>query len=437
MKNILKICCAFIFITMISCSASYKIKKAAKKDLLQNEALTSAHIGVSVYEPAKGKFWYDHQGDKYFVPASNTKLFTCYAALKYLGDSIVGIKYKETTDTVFIMPVGDPTFLGAEFKNQPVFGFLKKCNNPIAINTSLWRENRWGNGWAWNDYNDDYAAERSVMPMYENLVSFKNDAKGIVVTPSYFSDKIVQHPFNGMQNVPAFIQRDISSNTFFVSGNGRLQKPVDIPFYTPQDSILINILEDTLHKNIYESYSFDNPGNDWKNLYSQPTDSLLAITMHRSDNFFAEQSLLLVSAKLLNEMNDEKIIDTLLKTDYKDLPQKPHWVDGSGLSHYNLFSPRDFVTLLNKMKNDFGMDRIKKILPTGGTGTISNYYRQDSGFIFAKTGSLSGVIALSGFLYTKKNKLVLFSVLVNNHHTNTTNIRKAIEKFIEEVRNRN
>ena len=103
MKNILKICCAFIFITMISCSASYKIKKAAKKDLLQNEALTSAHIGVSVYEPAKGKFWYDHQGDKYFVPASNTKLFTCYAALKYLGDSIVGIKYKETTDTVFIL----------------------------------------------------------------------------------------------------------------------------------------------------------------------------------------------------------------------------------------------------------------------------------------------------------------------------------------------
>ena len=437
MKTLLKICPVLVCVIMISCSASYKIKNAAKKDLLQNEALTSAHLGISIYEPMKEKFWYNYQGNKYFVPASNTKLFTCYAALKYLGDSIVGIKFKETEDTIYIVPDGDPTFLGAEFTNQPLFDFLNRSNKPIAITTSLWKESRWGNGWAWNDYNDDYAAERSVMPMYENLATFKDDAQKIVVTPRYFSNKIVQQPSERMQNVPTSIERDIASNTFLVSGKGTLGKRVDIPFYTASDSILIKILEDTLHKNIYKSYSIDNHPHDWKNLYSQPTDSLLTITMHRSDNFFAEQSLLMVSAKLLNEMNDEKIIDTLLKTDYKDLPQKPHWVDGSGLSHYNLFSPQDFVTLLNKMKNDFGMDRIKKILPTGGTGTISNYYRQESGFIFAKTGSLSGVIALSGFLYTKKNKLVIFSVLVNNHHTNATNIRKAIEKFIKEIRDKN
>jgi D-alanyl-D-alanine carboxypeptidase/D-alanyl-D-alanine-endopeptidase (penicillin-binding protein 4) len=159
--------------------------------------------------------------------------------------------------------------------------------------------------------------------------------------------------------------------------------------------------------------------------------------MHRSDNFFAEQSLLMVSDKLLGVMNDDMIIDTLLKTDFKDLPQKPHWVDGSGLSHYNLFSPQDFVTILNKIKNEFGMDRIKSILATGGTGTIRSYYKADSGFIYAKTGTLSGVVALSGYLYTKKNKLLIFSVLVNNHRTSSTNIRKAVEKFIEEVRNKN
>ena len=159
--------------------------------------------------------------------------------------------------------------------------------------------------------------------------------------------------------------------------------------------------------------------------------------MYRSDNFFAEQSLLMVSTKLLDVMNDEKIIDTLLKTDFKDLPQKPGWVDGSGLSRYNLFTPQDFIAILNKMKNEFGMERIKNILPTGGTGTLSNYYKAESGYIFAKTGTLSGVVALSGFLYTKKNKLLIFSVLVNNHQSNATNIRRAVEKFIEEVRNKN
>ena len=112
MKTIGKICSFFVCANMIACSATHKIKIAAKKDLLQNEALTSAHLGISIYEPSKGKFWYNYQGNKYFVPASNTKLFTCYAALKYLGDSIVGIKCKETEDILFIMPVGDPTFLG-------------------------------------------------------------------------------------------------------------------------------------------------------------------------------------------------------------------------------------------------------------------------------------------------------------------------------------
>ena len=435
MKIIVKISPVLISVIMFACTASYKIKKAAKKDILQNETFTSAHTGISIYEPATGKYWYNYQGDKYFVPASNTKLFTCYAAMKYLGDSITGLKYRETNDTLFIMPVGDPTFLGSDFVNQPVYDFLKNTHKVIVLNTWLWKESRWGNGWAWNDYNDDYDAERSVMPAYENLATFSNDSKGITVSPSYFLNKIIYQTDTG-QNLQTTIRRDIASNTFFVSKKAMLQRPLVVPFYTGADSILIDILKDTLHKNIYMYSTTNNNVNNWQELKSQPTDSLLKITMHRSDNFFAEQSLLMVSAKLLNELNDEKIIDTLLKTDYKDLPQKPHWVDGSGLSHYNLFSPRDFVTLLNKMKNDFGMDRIKQILPTGGTGTLSNYYKKESGFIFAKTGSLSGVIALSGFLYTKKNKLVIFSFLVNNYHA-SGNVRKGIEKFIEEVRNKN
>ena len=135
-------------------------------------------------------------------------------------------------------------------------------------------------------------------------------------------------------------------------------------------------------------------------------------------------------------MDDRKVIDTLLATDYKDMPQKPHWVDGSGLSRYDLFTPKDFIFILNKMKNDFGMERIKNILPTGGTGTISNYYRSDSGYIFVKTGTLNGVVALSGYMYTKKNKLLLFSILVNNHTSSATSIRQGIEKFIQSIRNR-
>jgi D-alanyl-D-alanine carboxypeptidase/D-alanyl-D-alanine-endopeptidase (penicillin-binding protein 4) len=422
---------------LFSCSASYKINRSANSDILKNQAFVSAHTGISIYDPEAKKYLYNYQGNKYFVPASNTKLFTCYAAMKYLGDSISAFRYLETNDTIYVIPDGDPTFLGNDFSNQPAYDFLKNTNKIIVLNTELWSERRWGNGWAWNDYNDDYSAERSVMPVYENLATFDNGSNGIRVSPSYFSDKVTYQKSNSDKKSYASVERAIASNNFFISGNDSLRNAVQIPFFTANDSILKNILEDTLHKRIYIKHTANEGANTWKEIHSQSTDSLLKITMHRSDNFFAEQTLLLVSAKLLTEMNDEKIIDTLLKTDYDTLPLKPHWVDGSGLSHYNLFSPQDFVILLSKMKNDFGMDRIKHILPTGGTGTLRSYYKNEAGYIFAKTGSLSGVVALTGFLYTKKNKLLIFSVLINNHRSGGVEVRKAIEKFIESVRDKN
>ncbi|MBK7098527.1 MAG: D-alanyl-D-alanine carboxypeptidase [Sphingobacteriales bacterium] len=86
------------------------------------------------------------------------------------------------------------------------------------------------------------------------------------------------------------------------------------------------------------------------------------------------------------------------------------------------------------MNRDFGMSRIEAIFPTGGSGTISSYYLEEKGHIFVKTGTLSGVVALSGFLYTRKNQLLLFSILVNNHRTSASEVRRSIEKFLKTIR---
>ena len=82
-------------------------------------------------------------------------------------------------------------------------------------------------------------------------------------------------------------------------------------------------------------------GDDFSKLPQQlvktvPTDSLLKIMMRRSDNFFAEQVLLMGAQQLLGKMDDAAFIDSLLKNDFAGLPQKMRWVDGSGLSRYNL-----------------------------------------------------------------------------------------------------
>lgn len=437
MKKIFFSSAFIIFQFLIGCSASKQISRQAKNNVLSDPAFLSAHTGISIYEPATGKYWYNLQGDKYFVPASNTKLVTCYAAMKYLGDSLVGIKYSEQNNKIIIYGAGDPTFLHPDFTQQKVFDFLKNTNKQIVFDNLSWNEKIWGAGWSWDDYSDYYMPERSALPVYGNIVRIGNHVSDPVVVPAFFKADIEIDSSLNRNLFPKTVRRYFLKNHFTVTEGRPDEHYTETPFHT-NDSIIIQLLNDTLHKSITLA---DITSNVEKSkvieLYSRPTDSMLKPLMYHSDNFFAEQTLLMVSDKLLGTMNDEKIIDTLLKTDFKDLPQKPNWVDGSGLSHYNLFSPQDFIMILNKMKNEFGMDRIKSIMETGGTGTIKNYYKADSGFIYAKTGTLSGVVAFSGFLYTKKNKLLIFSTIVNNHNSSSANIKKAIEKFIQEVRNKN
>ena len=408
---------------------------------------------MSVYEPATDKYWYNYQADKYFVPASNTKLATCYAAMKYLKDSLIGLHYFITDSSVNIVGTGDPTFLDPEFTNQPVFDFLKRFKKVNYLSNS--RPQRFspiGRGWAWGDYTGDYAAERSEMPIYDNVARFYISGDSLAVSPYFFYNDSINHLNNTLKNGGKTyfeITRPLENNSFYMvhipqmfrSQTGFISQSIPFKTFLTSNSnkgIFINLLEDTLHKKVGDWSNTDatHPSEIYSVIHSQPTDSLLKPLMHRSDNFYAEQSLLMVSQKIFNYMSDRDVIDTLLNSDYKLMPQKPSWVDGSGLSRYNLFSPKDFVFILNKMKNDFGMERIKNILATGGTGTVNNYYLSDSGYIFVKTGTLNGVVALSGFLYTKKNKLLIFSILVNNHRSSSTNIRKGVEKFIQNLRDK-
>ncbi|MEO8853878.1 MAG: D-alanyl-D-alanine carboxypeptidase, partial [Ginsengibacter sp.] len=408
MKKYMPLLFIFIILLFSSCTVSNKISRSASKEILNQAAFINAHTGISIYEPAKGKYWYNHNAEKYFTPASNTKLATCYAAMKYLGDSLVGLRYRMDNGAVDFIGTGDPSFLLPEFKNQPVFDFLNKSK---TINYVLDRTapgfTPLGEGWAWDDYLGDYSAERSEMPIYGNVVKFYLDADTVAVSPPFFYNYFIQWNNTILKKGADKyfeIVRPFEDNSFYTLHSSRMYHSKTeftsqiVPFKTfsnsashLHDQTFIKLLEDTLHKNIGEWSYVDAPPKiqDYTIIYSQPTDSLLKPMMHRSDNFFAEQSLLMVSEKLLGTMNDRKIIDSLLKTDYNLMPQKPGWVDGSGLSRYDLFSPKDFVFILNKMKNDFGMDRIKNILPTGGTGTISNYYLSDSGSIFVKTGTLN------------------------------------------------
>ncbi len=436
----------FLFlISLSSCSIQKQISKSATETVLTNKALSTAHVGISIFEPATNKYWYNYQGEHYFVPASNTKLPTCYAAMKYLGDSLTSALVFYNDTAVFIIPSGDPTLLHPDFKIHPLIDFLKIQPKKINIKDDNWQEEPLGSGWSWNDYNEYYMAERSPMPVYGNVLKWVQEIDDSTKPAAIYSIPEINWMVNFKEtkgNKRFNVIRELGSNTYNLYEGTEKQRSILVPYVTNRVEAARELLEDTLQRSISSfanstlyQFAVGIKKKSLKRIHSQPTDSLLKPMMHRSDNFFAEQSLLMVSNELLGFMSDEKIIDTLLKTDFKDLPQKPRWVDGSGLSRYNLFTPQAFVAILNKMKNEFGMERIKVILPTGGEGTISSYYKADSGYIYGKTGTLSGVVAFSGFLYTKKGKLLIFSTLINNHQASATDVRKAVEKFLQGVRN--
>jgi D-alanyl-D-alanine carboxypeptidase/D-alanyl-D-alanine-endopeptidase (penicillin-binding protein 4) len=368
-----------LLIFFSSCSVSKQLSHSANNILINDSTISTGHIGISIYEPATNTYLYNYDATKYFVPASNTKLFTLYAGMKYFGDSLVGLRYSIESGDTIIYPTGDPSFLYKDFATQPIFAFLKKSDRHLFYASNFFENNDLGLGvgWAWDDYKESYMRHKSKFPIYGNLLA--------------------------------------------------------VPFI-PVDSFVLKMLNDTLGKTIgFEPCALCKP-NNLQIIYSRPTDSLFKPMMHNSDNFFAEQTLLMASNEHLGHMSDEDMIDTLLNNDLKDVPQKPKWVDGSGLSRYNLFTPQDLVYILNKMKNEFGLKRLEVILPTGGEGSLKNYYLKDSGFIYAKTGSLSNNNSLSGFLITKKNKLLIFSIMVNNYQGSSVVVRKAFEQFLEGIR---
>ena len=447
MRSIVVFALSMFFLT--ACSSSRPVVKAEENKAettgsawFEQMPFKNAFVGVSIYNITEEKYLYNYQADKYFVPASNTKIFTLYAGLKYLKDSLPGIGYEETTDTLFIYPTADPSFLHPDFKKQPVVEKLQKTAKPVVVVDDQWTEEALGSGWSWDDYNDSYMTERNSLPAYGNVikwiqVSQKNTQQEIEdsMQTFVFSEPEVNWKVRFKEdtaNKIFFVKRKKDDNYFEVNQGKEKFKEQSVPFVTNGIQSTLELLTDTIHKKISSQpvRRLAKP----LTLYSQPSDSLYKLMMYRSDNFFAEQILLMASHEKLGTMNDSEIIDTLLKSELKELPQKPNWVDGSGLSRYNLFTPQDFVLILKKMNAEFGIERLKSIFPGSGQGTLANYYKNDSGYIYAKTGSMSGVIALSGFLITPKNNLLIFSVLVNNFQGSAGDIRRGVEAFLSDFR---
>ncbi len=415
---------------LFGCSTQQKIKTGVGKEFKNSTAIKQYQVGFMLYDPEHKTILYQKDADKYFVPASNTKLFTFYAALKMLPDSIPALRYIEKSDSLIFWGTGDPSFLQSDLKSKTTYNFLASGNKKLFFAPGRYPGNFYGNGWSWDDYNDYYQAEINELPIMDNLIAVKGLTNGhFSITPKVFTNNFI--PDSLSKSTSFYVKRNFLENVFSY-GNAK-PKPgstQQIPYKTSIATTL-NILADTLHKPV-GLISMKLPAAA-KTFYSIPRDSVLKQMMLPSDNFIAEQLLLVCSDQLGDTLSTEKTITHVLKKYLADLPDKPVWVDGSGLSKMNLFTPRDMVKILDLIYAETNNPaKLYNLLPAGGkSGTLRNAYpKTDHPFVFGKTGTLSGVHNQSGYVTTKKGKTYIFSFMNNNFAKPTAEVRKEMVRIM-------
>src|SRR5690606_35039134 len=190
----------------------YAMRKNIHEIVKESSVFEKNFTGLMLYDPANKQTVYENNAHKYFNPASNTKLFTFYAALNILGDSIPALEYMVRGDSLIFKGTGDPSFLNKDLNyNTRIFDFLKNSEKGLYYAPQSSTERRYGPGWAWDDFNDYYATEKAAFPIYGNVAQFifTEDSIAPTVVPSFFSWSLFRQEDNknGLANAN-FLQRD-------------------------------------------------------------------------------------------------------------------------------------------------------------------------------------------------------------------------------------
>ncbi len=410
-------------------------KMSILSDLLEkSEIFDKSFTGFVLFDPATQQYVYEKEADKYFTPASNTKIFTFYTSIKILGDSLPMLRYMVSGDTLIFWGTGNPLFLHPDFEqNTTVMAFLKSRREKLFFSAHNFRDEAYGPGWSWDDYNSGYQPERSPFPMYGNMVRFERSSvrEGFTAQPAFFNNRIAFNSKSEMEKPQ--IVRHIDDNVFEYNPRALTGLPFKQEiFFRFKPELIAKLLSDTLGVPVgVMDLGMVKPGV--AHTISIPTpDTLYQQLMQDSDNFIAEQLLLMCSDKLFGTQKAEDAIEYAEANLYRNAPASLQWVDGSGLSRYNLFTPRTVVSVLQKLYREMPPERLFRIFPTGGeTGTIRNFYKAKKPFVHAKTGTLSNVHCLSGYLETKSGKTLIFSFMHNNYIVNSNDLKQEMDKVLK------
>lgn len=370
-----------------------------------------------------------------------------------------------------------------DLADQLVAKGVKVVDGDIVADDSYFAFERYGEGWSQDDLVWEWGAPVSAISINDNVLfvsimpaerAGEKAYVSIVPFPEYFKvdNRLMTTP-TGTGPRKIFINREPGSNQLTLWGNIPLDDPgagEALAIEDPADyasKLLARLLEKrgitffghtrTHHTELASLSTFSvttmasaGGGTDLRfrppilptlvlaSYQSAPLVQDLRVINKVSQNLHAELMLRLLGREKGTagtiEAGLEVMRGFLAQADIR--PEEFTFYDGSGLSRQNLVAPHAVVKLLTySSKQPWGQQFIDT-LPVGGVdGSLADRFKTASaqGRVKAKTGSLSHVNALSGFLTTMKGKHVVFSIIGNNHTLNTKRATETIDRIVEAV----
>ena len=399
------------------------------------------NMGIKIVSLNNNKTLYAYNSQKLLMPASTNKLYTCAAALHYLGDDHrFTTKVLKKKNNLILKGGGDPDLKIDQLDSlaKIVSSYIKNVDTLYVDDTFLDSIN-YGEGWMWDEGPWWYAAPIGALSVNDNCIDFYIEP-GNLGKPAEinyfpktshinFENKTVT--VNDTINYKKLkIDRDwiASNNNFTVSG--------EIMDTTKRDTLRRNIYNPSLFTGTIFKKLLDDHGTRVKQLSTkdQNLNNYKEITVHYSDS-------LIVSAKNLMNESDNLTAELFVKTigTLDTLPgtwdtgldsiksflagqvkidtSQIRLADGSGVSRYTLTNSDQLISLLIWVYNSKYKDNFISTLPGGGweNSTLEKRLAREGGLVRAKTGGLSGARNLAGYIYSQKYGPVAFSILMNGY----------------------
>lgn len=419
-------------------SANANLKTDIASVISQSEINKSA-ISVSVKDLRTGKVVYELNEETQISPASTQKIITLTPAFMTLGDDYkFSTKLYKNKNNDYLFVLGADPYLTSKELDKLVRAIPKEPNS-VNIDSSVIDDNVWGEGWQWDDDLNPLMPKFSSYNLDKNLIEvmitpttkgFPAEIKTVVDYPMNFINKTTT---DSHSDYTIRRQNHISPDTLMIEGTIGAKKSefVIIPLNNQKKYFEKRLSDAIIDHNISCS-------GIYKNVKLDVTYMLITLLSHdvsyaktdvykKSNNFIAETVFKLAGGKYASSTgsfeNGKKMFDEFCRKHRIDT-SGIRITDASGVSKNNLMTA-DFMTNFLLKVSDF----LEPELPTAGEGTMSNRMLYLKDFIHAKTGTLSNISAITGYITSRKEQKYVFSIMINDSQSSSAD-KKMLEEYI-------